>query len=317
LCRAELALEENKTIEAIKLFFKHKLYNKIIKIGRNYTDMDIVYYVAFSLAELEDYEEAIKKVELLIINARTLKDTESLNKYLEISGDWHYKIGETERAYDIYKEARAYEKAVDVATQLNKSSEEIKKLRALLARNKANFDSAIEIYRELDDIQMVNLMKGHQFKYHEDYSEAVNYFILSKEWKEVFDCIDKIFSLTSTGELPDEVIKLLKAARDISEENLSVYEKEKAVEWIAQVLENEDWEDNISAEEMGVAYEKFDSYVNAGNYYRIYWRDHEWAQEGWLRVKIAQCRYHEKRGESEKVNRIQINIEKKKHEWRV
>ena len=308
LCRAEIALKENQVLDAVRLIAEHGEYERILSVAADRKDPEIVSYVAEAHYKLHNFPKAIEFFNTLAQHARDTRDFSALNDYLTRIGYCQYELGLKEAAYTCYKEGRAYEKAIQVAQELGKPEEEIKRLRAEAARNKRppDFDTAIDIYEELGDAREAASVRGHRLKYLQKHLEAIDYFVQAREWDQVLDCIEN-GSFATKQERIQAKIKVLKTASHVGK--LHREKRDRVMEWVREIREDEDWSKQISHREMGIVYEKFASFIDAADFYERYYRDEQWAREGWLRVKEAQCRYHEERNEHDKAEKIRQRIQ--------
>ena len=316
LCLAETLLEEGKVEEAAKIFNKHGKHERVLAIAEGLEEFKIAQIkpqLAEAYFKFGQYNKAIKLFRDLAEQAKNTKDFPKLNQYLTKIGDCQYELGQKEDAYNSYIKGRAYENAIQVAQELGKPEKEVKQLRAEWARNKKppDFDTAIAIYEELEDIRNATSVRGHKLKYHGKYSEAIDYFVKAQEWDQVIDCIENGFFATEQ-ERTHAKIKLLRSISNI--QRLRRDEKNKIMEWAREIREDEEWTKEISPMEMGLVYEKCASFIDAADFYERYIEE-AWAREGWLRVKEAQCKYHKERDEYEKAEKIRQRIQNKRKEW--
>lgn len=316
LCRAEIQLEEGEIKEAVELLGKYGEHERILVLaeGRGKSEItEIIPQVAEAYFQVCRYNEALKLFNDLARQARRDRNFSDLNRYLTKIGDCQYELGQKEDAYNSYKEGRAYEKAIQVAQELGKPDEVVKRLHAEAARSKRppDFDTAIAIYEELGDVREAASVRGHKLKYQQKHLEAIEHFAEAQEWDQVLDCIEQGF-FPIEQERTKAKIQLLKAASSI--EGLRRDEKDKVMDWAREIREDEEWTKQISPREMGLVYERFASFVEAADFHEMYIKE-QWAREGWLRVKEAQCKYHEERNEHDKAKRIRQRIQDRRREW--
>ena len=102
---------------------------------------------------------------------------------------------------------------------------------------------------------------------------------------------------------------LIRLERDLTPREIGAFR-----ERLNLVREDEIWDQYISPEEMGSAYEKCADFVDSATYYEAHLPE-KWAREGWLRVKEAQKQYHLERGQKEIAEKIAERIDKNRSEW--
>lgn len=312
LCRAELGLQEGKILDAIRLLSRHGEYPRVLEAAEGFSDIEILPYVAEAHYRLGHHKEAIEQLKHLVPGVRKDKDFQVLNRYYIWIGDCYRAQGQLRDAYTNYREGRAYEKALGVAKSLEMPGMELKQLEAEDARERADFTTAIRIWEELGDPRKVDELTGHRLKYQQDYLGAVDHFIRAQSWGQVCDCIENGFFHSEQDRIQAK-IKLIRAAQSINEQ-LRPEDRDRVMCWIREIREDEEWMEYILPQEMSLAYEKCAFFVDAATFYESYWKE-QWAREGWLRVKEAQCRYHETRSEQEKADKIRRRIRDQVKKW--
>jgi hypothetical protein len=225
------------------------------------------------------------------------------------------KLDEKPKAYDYYLKARLHGKAAALAEELGRPREEILSLKIEEAREKGDFNEAMKLAETYGDEKMVHLLKGHLYKYRKEYREAVPEFIEAEEWREAIEILDLGFARGDFmyPELYSQWCSIIRYVAK-SEKALSSAEKEEIMRVVRRVQEDPIWEDHIPLPDMGLVYEKCATFVDAARYYESYINE-RWAQEGWLRVKSAHCDYYKQRHDFDKVERINLEISRRKRTW--
>lgn len=315
ISKAEIFLKEAKLGEALKCFSEANEHERVVNLGKKNKSELIQYQVAKSLFKLGDYKASARHIDVPINSAKKRKAMQKLNKYLSFQAQIYIELGRLDKAFENYKEAREYSRAIKIAKELNMSEDSVVEIQALDARNKGDFKTAISLYEKIEDSYNIHLMKAHNLKYLEKYDEAVEFFLVIEEWREVFDCIEKLLESQKSAEAQKCIIKLLKSVKEIKKIRITDEERGKIMKWVGKIREDEDWPIHIPPLDMGLVYEKFDSFVNSADFYEKFAFQEKWAQEGWIRVKNAQQDYHKKKGELNKARKIARNISKHKAKW--
>jgi len=309
LSRAENLLEKNGWHEAAELFFKNNAYDKVIetyeraKLKGAFLSKELIELAAKSYFNLQRWGKAYATYEMLI-SATRVEDVEILKTMAECLE----KLDEKGKAMELYYRAGLYKKAGELAEKLNLPKEEVLKLKIEGARREGDFNSAINFAIELGDEKLVHTLKGHALKHRSEYREAVEEFILAEEWVEALNCLIKgEFTYT---EQYDKICDIIKAVV-FSKKELSQEEKERIMGIVRQVQSDPIWETRISPRDMGLIYEKCATSIEAIYYYESHINE-KWSQEGWIRVKLAQCNYYRRRGYYNQADEVYREIQNRK-----
>jgi tetratricopeptide (TPR) repeat protein len=320
LSEAELCIQGGKIAEAVGLLDKNGEYGRIISLfPRGTAPPEVGPYVAEAYFRVGDHLLALESFKRLIPQAeeeaRRSKEFGLLNKLLRRIADCHYALGSKDEAYNYYREGRDYVNAARLGEELGKPQREIRLLSAEGARSQRppDFETAIRIYDDIGETKLAASAKGHYLRFQRKYFEAIRPFTEAGELEQVVDCID---NLSELEEKVQAEIHFLKAAL-LMVQPMSRQDRDKVMDWIKEIREEENWPSLIQPNEMGKLYEMFfGRFVDALDFYEKY-PSESWARDGWMRVKEAQCRYHEARNELKKAAEIREAMRKKAAEWRV
>lgn len=294
VCKAEIALRREEFLEAIELFSKHGEYQRVLfasqlasRSQKARNNHKIISYVDEAYFHLGNYNKAINHFRELTRQAGKDKNSHAYNKYLERIGDYQLARGNKEDAYVSYREGHAYEQAMQLGRELGKPDEDITRLDLEQALEQGDFDKAIDLAEKLGDPQQAAALRGQQMKSRGRYGDAIEHFVQAGDLEQVLACVETDAWQADQEQFQTKV-KILRTAKNF-EGSLCPEHKNRVLDLIEEVREDEGWKDHISPQEMGLVYEKVARFSSTIDFYGAY-LEKQWAREGQLRVKEAQQR---------------------------
>lgn len=328
ICEAELSLKNDNLHKAVTIFYNIPDYQRVLDITSSTEDKELLYFRSLAYSKNNQYDEAIQVIQPILEQAKDTNDIKAYKDYSRLKAQCHEALNQTELAFNIFKEIKAYEDAIRCGKKLSLTESELLQLEAEKYRHRAEFDKAIDIYKKLKNEYKVYWIKGHERKYYRDLDSALKYFLEAEAWREAFFCLSEI--VREKGTNSHEIYLFFNKAKEMDAQNFYEEEKKAIKEW-ADLLrrDEEEWEQVIAPQELAWVYEKFGNYLSARDFYQMYMTTQSWARQGWLRIREEQASYHEKRShefefqknktdaenENQKAAKIREDIKRKKEEW--
>jgi hypothetical protein len=151
------------------------------------------------------------------------------------------------------------------------------------------------------------------------HTDLAEFLIRGKQWLKAIEMLENHPETASLGfYVVRELARSNLAAENFMEDMCRRYERFIST----HVLSNPNWQQHVSAREVGAALEKTGELVATLKFYEGFTDSRDqtlknFARERWLKVKKKQADYHQNKGETKKAEEIRAEIIQKANEWRI